>query len=314
MLQPLISQVAESYGIDLAELAPIDGGKDANAQAFRARTPDDREFFIKRKSDLTSAIEISVALYDQGNHAVLAPLRTLSGATSAGNLLIYPYVEGTNGFQRDLELSHWCALGVALRGIHDTSLPGPVQSLLSKETFKVSGVDGFMALCDRQLIGEAGERLTNLIRENRSDIERVVEQTRRYGDNSEAKDSTLVPCHADLHIGNILIDADERVHIIDWDTARLGPRECDLMFMVNGGIMNLHGIEEEQSFFAGYGHYDLDADLIAYYRYARVLEDFVAYAEEATDPQAFLNGSPMEAVEGFATVLKGAKLLNAQIQ
>ena len=52
----------------------------------------------------------------------------------------------------------------------------------------------------------------------------------RLAGRSHSDPRRWVLCHADLHAGNVLVEPDGGLVIIDWDTATLAPRERDLMF------------------------------------------------------------------------------------
>jgi spectinomycin phosphotransferase len=94
-----------------------------------------------------------------------------------------------------------------------------------------------------------------------------------------------VLCHTDLHAGNILIAAGGGLYVVDWDELRLAPRERDLMFVGAGvgGVWNKP--EEEALFYRGYGPVEVDGQVLAYYRYERIVQDVAAYCSHV-----FLSG------------------------
>src|SRR5262249_7705736 len=97
-----------------------------------------------------------------------------------------------------------------------------------------------------------------------------------------------VVCHADIHWNNLLIDAKDVLHVVDWDTLILAPKERDLMFVRGGQYGDQATPEQEESlFFRGYGAADLNPAALAYYRYERIIEDIAAYTEQIllTDSQ-----------------------------
>ena len=91
----------------------------------------------------------------------------------------------------------------------------------------------------------------------------------------------FVLCHADAHAGNILIDAQGALYIVDWDNPILAPKERDLMFI--GGAQGFRGVtpaEEETLFYQGYGPAQIDPLALAYYRYERIIQDIAAFCEQ----------------------------------
>jgi len=95
----------------------------------------------------------------------------------------------------------------------------------------------------------------------------------------------FVPCHADIHGGNILLSREGQppvlaLYIVDWDTLIFAPKERDLMF-IGGGIDNIWKTEQGEAFFyEGYGKTEINLSALAYYRYERIIEDLVVTAEQ----------------------------------
>lgn len=111
-------------------------------------------------------------------------------------------------------------------------------------------------------------------------INHVFERCKTLGQLCRDRDWTPVVCHADIHVGNVIKTGEDACAIIDWDDPRLAPRECDLMFFLDGGIAD-HDPWTEKSFFDGYGSVPVDPILIAYYKYARAAEDIVSFSGDA---------------------------------
>ena len=89
-----------------------------------------------------------------------------------------------------------------------------------------------------------------------------------------------VPCHGDIHAGNVLVDARGRLHLLDWDTLLLAPRERDLMFIGAGVAGHWRDAQEAIWFYEGYGPQQPDAQALAYYRCERIVADMVDYCEQ----------------------------------
>lgn len=108
----------------------------------------------------------------------------------------------------------------------------------------------------------------------------------------------FAPCHADPHLGNVILTGEGPV-LIDFDDAVLAPAERDLMFVLGGGVLaDLPVTPEHQTdFLNGYGGVggvrEIDTELITYYRGLRTLEDVAEPASVVLDP-----GAPAEDREG----------------
>ena len=112
-------------------------------------------------------------------------------------------------------------------------------------------------------------------------------------------------CHADLHAGNLLVEDNGTLHIIDWDEILLAPRERDLMYIGGGLLGNWRAPEDEEIlFYQGYGPVTIDPVAMAYYRYERIITDLAIYAGELLA----LGGSQEEA--GAVLPLHGLQLLS----
>jgi spectinomycin phosphotransferase len=84
----------------------------------------------------------------------------------------------------------------------------------------------------------------------------------------------FVVCHSDLHAGNILIDANGELYIVDWDAPIRAPKERDLMYPGGGQGFRGHTAQQEVDlFFEGYGQTDVNQTALAYYRCERIIED-----------------------------------------
>ena len=92
--------------------------------------------------------------------------------------------------------------------------------------------------------------------------------------------SNFVLCHSDIHGGNVLIDDNNDIYLVDWDEPIMAPKERDLMF-IGGGVGNVwNKPNEKELFYKGYGDTEISQTLLAYYRYERIVEDVAVYCQE----------------------------------
>ena len=124
------------------------------------------------------------------------------------------------------------------------------------------------------------EALAAFLRTRREEISHLVERAEQLGTALQVRSPEHVLCHADIHGRNVLIGANDALHIVDWDTLIFAPKERDLMFICGGvgGIWN--NAREEELFYQGYGQAEINPVALVYYRYERIVEDIAAFCEQ----------------------------------
>ena len=78
----------------------------------------------------------------------------------------------------------------------------------------------------------------------------------------------------------MLVDARGRLHLLDWDTLLLAPRERDLMFIGAGVAGHWREAQEAAWFYEGYGPQQPAAQALAFNRCERIVADVVDYCEQ----------------------------------
>jgi spectinomycin phosphotransferase len=88
-------------------------------------------------------------------------------------------------------------------------------------------------------------------------------------------------CPADIHAGNILIDTNDALYLVDWDNPILAPKERDLMSVGAGLFGGRRSSEEEGTlFYRGYGQTRVEPIARSYYRYERIIQDIAVECEQ----------------------------------
>lgn len=285
----IISQVQSEFGLRVASLTFLPLGADTGTAVYRVVSTTGMAYFLKlRKGFDTLSVTVPLFLESQGIKEIIPPLETRSkqGWADFGEhkLILYPFVEGKNGFDMILSDSHKQIFGAALKKIHATRIPLELKSAIPQETFSPrwrDRVKGFQRQVETSVFRDRNARkLANFIKSRHTEIDRLVKRTEELAAELQSQLHELVLCHTDIHGGNILIGNNDQFYIVDWDAPLLAPKERDLMF-VGGGIDTLWKNEWDESvFYAGYGKVNIDVTLMAYYRYERVIEDLAAYAEQ----------------------------------
>jgi spectinomycin phosphotransferase len=122
--------------------------------------------------------------------------------------------------------------------------------------------------------------LARFLRARNDQILDLIRRAERLAQALQARSPAFVLCHSDIHAGNVLVEPGGALYIVDWDEPILAPKERDLMFIGAGLWGQWRGPQEEEAlFYRGYGRTWIDPRALAYYRYARIVEDIAIYCE-----------------------------------
>ena len=117
-----------------------------------------------------------------------------------------------------------------------------------------------------------------------------------------------VLCHADAHLGNVLVGDDGRLWLIDWDGAALAPRERDLLFVIGGIAAGQVSPRQTELFRRGYGAVEPDPVALTYYRAAWALQDIAAFGHTALLDDTAGEATRREALRLFASYFMPGEL------
>jgi spectinomycin phosphotransferase len=286
----IIAHVRESYRLGIRRVTFLPIGADANAAVYRVEAEDGKPYFLKLKRGTFDdvAVAISAFLHARGIRHVMAPIETAThGLWARGHgfaWMLYPFFEGTNGFETPLSDAQWVTLGRSLKAVHSVVLPPELGQKVPREAYSSQWrdmVEGF----DHE-IGTHGyddpiaARLAAFWIAQREEICTMVARAAQLAGTLRNGPETFVLCHSDLHAWNVLVGDDDELAIVDWDEPILASKERDLMF-VGGGVGGVwNDAREEALFFQGYGAAEIDSIALAYYRYERIVADLAAYGTQ----------------------------------
>ncbi len=283
----IISCLNTYYGIEVATLTFLPLGADMNASVYKAEALDQRSYFIKLKQGHHHDISVEIVelLQSAGIEQIIPPVETIHGKTTQRmddfTIIVYPFVDGQDGFHRQLTDDQWIKLGKAMKQVHEIEVPKHIQ--IRKETYSSKWreiVRSIYVHLEAELIGdEIALKLQTFMRKNMPAIRRLVDRAEQLAEKLENKPHPFVLCHSDIHAGNVLIAGNE-IYIVDWDEPIMAPKERDLMF-IGGGVGNVwNKPHEETLFYQGYGKTEIDSTILAYYRHERIVEDIAIYSQE----------------------------------
>lgn len=291
----IFSCLKTAYGIELQSLERLSLGADSTALVHRARAVDGNLYFIKTKKGSFQSISAAILqwLEKASISALISPLKTKEGALfqQVGEItcIVYPFIEGQDGFSRPLTQKQWIEFGKVLRQIHEISVPSSLQTRMRREDFSPRWRQAVRGLYDRlesrQALDEMGQQMKKTLQEKKEMILQLLNHAENLSQRIDLASKKFVLCHGDIHAGNLLLADAGSFYIVDWDAPLLAPKERDLMF-IGGGVGNVwKDPQEEALFYEGYGNESIDRSLITYYRCERILEDIALYAEELLSPQ-----------------------------
>ena len=285
----IISRLQEEYGLHVSTLTFLPLGADMGTAVFRVVADDGTAYFLKlRKGFDEISVTVPLFLKSQGVKEIIAPFETKSNRGWADfgeyKLILYPFIEGKNGFEMELSNSHKRTFGTALKAIHSVQIPQEFKRQIPQEIYSTKfreQVKEFQRLVENTTFSDLNAaKLADFIKSKRNEIDRLLKRTKELASKLQSRSLDLVLCHTDIHGANILITDKDKFFIVDWDAPILAPKERDLMF-IGGGIDDIWKRKRDEAvFYEGYGETNIDFTVMAYYRYERVIEDLAAYAEQ----------------------------------
>ncbi len=320
----ILSRLQDEYDLHNALLTFLPIGADLNTVVYRVVAEDRTAYFLKlRKGFEEITVRVPLFLNSQGIKEVIVPYKTknLSEKSALGGVLaaeacteysrsdgggsnfrietksnqywanfgdykmiLYPFVEGQDGFERELSDHHRRRLGMALKGIHSAEFPQDLKRHIPKETFSPRWRDSLKSLQalveNKSFEDPTTVKLAKFMQSERTEITRLVARAEALASQLQSNSPDFVLCHTDVHGGNILVSDQDELYIVDWDNPLLAPKERDLMF-IGGGIDEIWNCEREGGmFYEGYGNTEIDLSALTYYRYERIIEDLVVIGKQ----------------------------------
>ena len=278
----ILDCLARDFGMNASAISFLPLGADLNTAVYRAEFPGGSPVFVKlRKNNFN---EISVVLphflCEKGIAHVIPPLPARDGRLwvdiAEFKAILYPYLDGRDGYEVDLSDQQWIEFGHTLRQIHGTALSRQMSQLVKQETYSPRWRQELQAHMKRIENEDFTEsitvRLADFLLARRSQVLNLIKRTESLALSLRDQSRGFVLCHADIHPGNLLISTDD-FFIVDWDEPIFAPIERDLMFIGAGISGKRHGEREASLFFRGYGQIKIDPTALSYFRRARVIED-----------------------------------------
>ena len=140
----IVSHLQNTYDLRVTELAFLPIGADMNTAVYRITTTDGMAYFLKmRKGFEEISVAVPLFLKAQGIDEIIIPIVTKSQNHWADfgdyKLILYPFIEGKNGFDMELSDQHRQSLGAAFKRIHTAQVPPELKRLIPRKPFLHNG-------------------------------------------------------------------------------------------------------------------------------------------------------------------------------
>lgn len=288
--QRIIDCLNTDYGIKVTRLTFLPIGADMNASVYKAEARDQSSYFIKLKRGHHHDISATIIalLHDAGIQQIIPPIKTNDGQPIQHiddfTLIVSPFIEGQDGFSRALTDGQWVTLGKVMRQIHEIEVPPSVQLKIRHEDYSPKWRKAVRSLYDhiesKPSTDEVSSKLMTFMKNHAAVIQRLVDRAEQLSKQIQDQLPDFVLCHSDIHGGNVLMDGNDIIYMVDWDDPIMAPKERDLMF-IGGGIANVWNRPHEENFYyKGYGKTEINMAILAYYRHERIVEDIAEYGQQ----------------------------------
>lgn len=291
--QFILARLRDEYGLPVTRLTFLPLGADVNTAVFRAAAGDpvtthETAYFLKLRKGSFAEITVTVPAFlnAKGIRAVIAPLPTRTRHYWANlddtyNMILYPFVEGQNGYEVALTDQQWLDFGAALKDVHAVSMPPALARHIPRESYSPQWremVRGFQAQVEHSSYSDpTAAKVAELMRAQHGKIDQLIHRAGEFASTLMNRTAKQVLCHADLHAGNLLISPAGPLYIVDWDNPTLAPKEHDLALIGGSPVWNKP--RETALFYQGYRADEIDHRAMAYYRCERILQDIAAYCQ-----------------------------------
>lgn len=316
----LVERVRADFGVSLTTISQVPGGQDSDAVLMRGLTVDNTPLAVKvSRSERVSGLLVPAHLASGIVTGIATPLRSHSGTpysfVGGGTISLTPWISGRTAYESGMNADQWRRFGALVSQVHAAQLPPMVADRLDTEDYRTCALavaaDLHERICGseggRHVAGSADPLTVALTRDWQSasdSIALLVAQTEDLGEELRAHSRATVVCHGDAHIGNVMLGENGEVWLLDWDGAVLAPRDRDLMFMIGGVLADAQvTTEQQQWFFEGYGHSDIDPIHLAYYRCSWAVQDLADFAARILDHPAGQSSVSSQALSLFRSVL-----------
>ena len=237
----LLEQLSIAYGLPLQSITFFPEGEDSYGYVIASETGE--KYFAKSSTSVpNSCLQVASLLRHQGNiSGIVAPLETQNGELSVPwqdfRVSLFPFIEGKSRWDlwkvgkdfTDTELSQTAALLATIHGSTDALAFNSLT--VAKYDLPLRHELHPVLEAPEKILARNGyqKRLLEAIVQYRSEVLQTLERYDSLGRLAMARQTPFVITHGDPTPGNLILDTENRLHLIDWDGVCLGPPEKDLV-------------------------------------------------------------------------------------
>ena len=284
----LIYCLVNHYALRVKTLEFLPLGYDSSSAVYSLTTHDDVQYFLKLKSGDFYEASVDVPVYlNQHIAEIVAPIKSIDDKywhqLDDFALVLFPFIEGENGMTVGLSDAQQQDFGRILKTIHETVLPDTLKHIIRHEefSFRPSWLGAIRQVHEEILnthyVNPYRQDLAQFWRNKHDEIGAILHRALEIADMLKNRSFDFVVCHSDIHTANLMINAQGKLHVIDWDNPILAPKERDLMFTLSHPMDKPN--EGQRSFAQGYGMPEIDPYALLYYRYEWVIQEIGEFAE-----------------------------------
>ena len=282
----LLQQLSTAYALPLQSITFFPEGEDSYGYIVVSETGE--KYFAKASTSVpNSRLRVASVLRHRYNIlGVVAPLETQKGALSVPwqgfRVSLFPFIEGKSRWDlwkvgqdfTDTELSQTGELLAAIHGCPDTIISNDLTVAkydlpLRHELHTVLEAPAKEIPPQNQY----QKRLLDALTRHQSVVLETLDRYDSLGLSAEALQTPFVITHGDPTPGNLILDTENRLLLIDWDGVCLGPPEKDLVSFTGERfeVVLERYLTERQS------EVTLHADIFGFYIYEWTLNEIRDY-------------------------------------
>lgn len=294
--------VAEDFDLRAVEIEEVSGGTDSSAVVWRLVDGSGVAWAAKWTTRPTrTGTRLVASMASAGIDGTPRVRATADGRRrsrrAGGKLAVTRWSDGEDAATVGLDLEAWRAYGALLADVHTHAFPLPPRRQGARRGIRRRRRRYRSEIRVLYTAAATGtDPVLDLWRAARPRVDLLLRGT-------ELEPSTVaepVPCHGDPHLGNVLVEPDGALRLVDWDEAVVGPREIDLHLVEFSVLFEPTSPEQLAAFRDGYGPVELDECRLVRFACIGALEDLTS---TMTTALARIGAERDEALRVFTGIL-----------
>jgi len=309
--------ITADFAMQVTAIEEVSGGTDVSAVVWRFVDDTGDAWAAKWTTrTTTTGTRLVGSMADAGLDRAPGTVPTTDGRRRSrrggGRLAVSRWSEGEDAATVGLDLDGWHAYGELLADVHAHAFPLPPRRQGARRGIRRRRQRYRAAIraLDARPPGDVRDDVLGLWHDARPRIALLQQGTTL----ASAAPGERVPCHGDPHLGNVLVEPDGGLRLVDWDEAVVAPRELDLHLVEFSVLFAPAAPDELAAFRAGYGPVDLDEHRLVRYACVRALEDLTSTMTTALDGSDEDRTEALRVVTGILAPTGSASLVEDRLR